>query len=103
MAETAGASKHRIPFEPALDGLRGIGMLATLCFHSQFPWAIGSFLAISMFFTLSGYLITVLFLVEWGMVWITSRSKGIATALAASKTRSRSFWVTSFVFSATIP
>ncbi len=61
----APANGHRLPFEPALDGLRGIGMLATLCFHAEFAWAMGSFLAISMFFTLSGYLITALFLIEW--------------------------------------
>lgn len=36
-----------------------------LCFHSEFEWATGAFLTIPTFFTLSGFLITSLFLVEW--------------------------------------
>lgn len=36
-----------------------------LCFHSQFQWAVGGYLPIATFFTLSGYLITSLFLVEY--------------------------------------
>jgi len=55
----------RIPFEPALEGLRGLALLGTICFHSEFGWATGGFLAISTFFSLSGFLITSLFLVEW--------------------------------------
>lgn len=52
-------------FEPALEGLRGFALMGMLCFHSQFSWAVGGFLPIATFFTLSGYLITALFLVEW--------------------------------------
>jgi peptidoglycan/LPS O-acetylase OafA/YrhL len=52
-------------FEPALEGLRGFALMGMLCFHSQFSWAVGGFLPIATFFTLSGYLITSLFLVEW--------------------------------------
>jgi len=55
----------RLAFEPALEGLRGFALLGMLCFHSQFWWASGGFLPIATFFTLSGYLITSLFLVEW--------------------------------------
>jgi peptidoglycan/LPS O-acetylase OafA/YrhL len=58
-------ASNRIPFQPALDGLRGLLLLAVLCFHSEFSWAKGGFLALPTFFTLSGYLITSLFLVEW--------------------------------------
>lgn len=64
MEEPGEPSKGRIPFEPALEGLRGFALIGMLCFHSQFSWASGGFLPIATFFTLSGYLITSLFLVE---------------------------------------
>ena len=47
-----------------LDGLRGIAILSVLFYHSDFHWAMGSFLAVSLFFTLSGYLITTLLIRE---------------------------------------
>jgi peptidoglycan/LPS O-acetylase OafA/YrhL len=56
---------HRIRFEPGLEGLRGLLLPVVLCFHAEFEWAVGGFLALPTFFTLSGYLITSLFLVEW--------------------------------------
>ena len=56
---------RRIQFEPALEGLRGFALLGMLCFHSEFSWAVGGFLPIATFFSLSGYLITSLFLAEW--------------------------------------
>jgi peptidoglycan/LPS O-acetylase OafA/YrhL len=59
------ASRPRIVFEPGLEGLRGFALLGMLCFHSEFSWAVGGFLPIATFFTLSGYLITALFLAEW--------------------------------------
>ena len=40
---------------------------------------------------------------SWGRVWMTSRSRGMATALAASMTRSTSFWVTSPPLTAMTP
>ncbi len=49
---------------PALDGLRGLAVVAVLLFHSQFSWARGGFLGVSAFFTLSGFLITSLLLSE---------------------------------------
>jgi peptidoglycan/LPS O-acetylase OafA/YrhL len=65
MAQQAEARRGRIPFEPALEGLRGFALIGMLCFHAEFQWAVGGFLPIPTFFTLSGYLITSLFLVEW--------------------------------------
>ena len=46
----------------ALDGLRAVSMAAVLLYHGQVSWAGGGFLGISLFFTLSGYLITTLLL-----------------------------------------
>ena len=50
--------------EPALDGLRGLAVAGVLLFHGGFAWAGGGFLGVSIFFTLSGFLITSLLLVE---------------------------------------
>ena len=55
----------RIPYAPGLDGLRGIAVAAVLVFHAGPPtWLPGGFLGVSLFFTLSGYLITTLVLGE---------------------------------------
>ncbi len=49
---------------PALDGLRGLAVAGVLLFHAGFGWAAGGFLGVSIFFTLSGFLITSLLLSE---------------------------------------
>jgi peptidoglycan/LPS O-acetylase OafA/YrhL len=51
-------------FQPGLEGLRGVALLAVLVFHAGFSWAAGGFLGVSTFFTLSGFLITTLLLSE---------------------------------------
>ncbi|MFM8856283.1 MAG: acyltransferase family protein [Actinomycetota bacterium] len=52
------------PFVPGIDGLRALAVLVVLLFHLQIEWAAGGFLGVSLFFTLSGYLITQLLLKE---------------------------------------
>lgn len=48
-----------------LDGLRAIAVLAVIAYHLEFNWAPGGFLGVTIFFVLSGYLITNLLLIEW--------------------------------------
>ena len=67
-----GRSDRRLPsgrpgigYVPALDGVRGLAVMAVLAFHGGMPWARGGFLGVDAFFVLSGYLITSLLLVEW--------------------------------------
>lgn len=47
---------------PALDGVRGLAVVAVLLFHGGVSWARGGFLGV---FVLSGYLITRLLVGEW--------------------------------------
>jgi len=58
-------SHRRIPYEPALDGLRGLAVLAVVLYHGGVTWAGGGYLGVDAFFVLSGYLITSLLLAEW--------------------------------------
>lgn len=51
-------------YHPGIDGLRGVAVVMVLLFHSGLGWLKGGFLGVSIFFTLSGYLITTLLLVE---------------------------------------
>ncbi|MGA0781973.1 MAG: acyltransferase family protein, partial [Ilumatobacteraceae bacterium] len=49
-----------------LDGIRGIGVVIVLLYHHSITWITGGELLVSMFFTLSGFLITRLLVAEWG-------------------------------------
>jgi peptidoglycan/LPS O-acetylase OafA/YrhL len=60
----AEAPARSLPYNPALDGLRGLAIVAVVLFHSGFAWARGGYLGVSTFFTLSGFLITSLLVTE---------------------------------------
>ena len=51
-------------YRPGLDGLRALAALAVFCFHGDLLWAHGGYLGVTVFFTLSGYLITSLLIGE---------------------------------------
>lgn len=58
--------RFRLGYVPALDGLRGIGIVLVLGYHAGFYNVLpGAFISIDMFFVLSGFLITCLLLEEW--------------------------------------
>ena len=49
---------------PALDGLRGVALVAVLIYHAAPETLRGGFLGVEMFFVLSGFLLTALLLDE---------------------------------------
>lgn len=53
-----------IAYQPALDGVRALAVVAVLLFHAEVPGFDGGYLGVSVFFTLSGYLITSLLVAE---------------------------------------
>ena len=55
---------ERLVHLPGLDGLRGLAVVGVICFHGNWSWMQGGYLGVSLFFTLSGFLITSLLLVE---------------------------------------
>ena len=55
---------HTIRYQPALDGVRALAVVVVLLFHDGLSWMSGGYLGVSVFFTLSGFLITSLLLVE---------------------------------------
>ncbi len=58
-------ARRNFGYQPALDGLRGVAVSLVLVFHAGFSWMTGGYVGVSVFFTLSGYLITSLALHEW--------------------------------------
>jgi peptidoglycan/LPS O-acetylase OafA/YrhL len=51
-------------YQPGLDGLRAISVIAVIFYHAGFGWMHGGFLGVEVFFVVSGYLITSLLLEE---------------------------------------
>ncbi|MEU4483065.1 acyltransferase family protein [Micromonospora sp. NPDC023966] len=60
----SGTSRARIPYQPALDGVRALAVAAVLAFHGGVAALPGGFLGVDAFFVLSGFLITSLLLAE---------------------------------------
>ncbi len=65
--EVADAAPYRarIAYQPALDGVRAIAVTMVLLFHGGVSWMNGGYFGVSVFFTLSGFLITSLLCSEF--------------------------------------
>lgn len=57
-------SNARMPYLPALDGIRALAVLAVVVFHANESWLTGGFLGVDVFFVVSGFLITALLVGE---------------------------------------
>ena len=67
--QTSAATSALGAYEPSLDGMRGVCIAAVVLFHGcaqagLVGWVRGGFIGVSVFFTLSGFLITSLLLRE---------------------------------------
>ena len=58
-------SLEKAKYMPGIDGLRTLAVFAVVFYHLNFPFMPGGFLGVTLFFVLSGYLITDLLLNEW--------------------------------------
>ncbi|HEX2526537.1 MAG TPA: acyltransferase family protein [Geminicoccus sp.] len=47
-----------LKYQPSVDGLRAVAVLAVLGFHAKVAWLGGGFVGVDIFFVISGYLIT---------------------------------------------
>ena len=54
----------RLGYQPSLDGLRAVSVIAVLFYHAGFSWMHGGFFGVEVFFVVSGFLITSLLLDE---------------------------------------
>jgi len=71
-------TRPRLRYHPALDGLRAIAVMLVVLFHagatSRLPGLVpGGFIGVSVFFTISGYLVTTLLLREGALDGRTGR------------------------------
>ncbi len=57
-------NRPRMVHQPALDGIRAVSVLAVLLFHGEVAGFGGGYVGVSVFFTLSGFLITSLLIAE---------------------------------------
>lgn len=68
-ATTPDAPSHphraRSKYIPALDGIRTLAVVAVVLYHLHIPWMQGGLLGVTMFFVISGYIITRLLLNEF--------------------------------------
>ena len=62
---TRAGATTRLAYQPALDGLRALAVTMVLLFHGGISWMHGGYFGVSVFFTLSGFLITSLLVREY--------------------------------------
>ncbi|MDA1010514.1 MAG: acyltransferase family protein, partial [Chloroflexi bacterium] len=60
MAQVGG--RTALPYVAAFDGLRALAVVAVVAYHASLPDVPGGFFGVDVFFVISGYLVTALFL-----------------------------------------
>jgi hypothetical protein len=95
-AAPAGRVGH-LHHQPALDGVRGLAVLAVVVLHAgPASWLPGGFLGVSLFFTLSGYLIASLVIIEVegaaGSPWLGSGPGGCVACSPPSSSPCSGWW-----------
>ncbi|MCO6509296.1 MAG: acyltransferase [Aridibacter famidurans] len=63
--ELREGGEFKLGYQPSLDGLRGIAILAVLAFNGHLLFMQGGFLGVDVFFVLSGFLITSILLQDY--------------------------------------
>jgi peptidoglycan/LPS O-acetylase OafA/YrhL len=64
MSEPSSSGRH-LPYQPGLDGLRALAVLAVMAYHFGIRALRGGLFGVDLFFVLSGFLITTLLLREF--------------------------------------
>ena len=59
------SNKENPDFRNDIEGLRGIAVLLVLLFHAQLPFLTGGFIGVDIFYTISGYVITMVLIKEY--------------------------------------
>lgn len=56
--------QRHMGYEPSLDGIRALSVIAVMLYHANIAWLPGGFLGVEVFFVVSGFLITSLLIEE---------------------------------------
>lgn len=64
MGNELNDTNSKMGYQPALDGLRALSVVAVILYHADISWLPGGFLGVEVFFVVSGFLITSLMLEE---------------------------------------
>lgn len=58
------SARRGMGYQPALDGVRAVSVIAVILYHAGFEWMHGGFFGVEVFFVVSGFLITSLLIEE---------------------------------------
>ena len=61
---TSPRTRDKLGYQPSIDGLRAVSVLAVILYHAELSWIPGGFLGVEVFFVVSGFLITALLVEE---------------------------------------
>lgn len=61
---TSPSTRPAMGYQPSLDGVRALSVVAVILYHAGFGWMTGGFFGVEVFFVVSGFLITSLLIEE---------------------------------------